>query len=161
MPGPSRIDELAARLRAADPGRALRAVAQEVVPGPTGPADRIVAVAWATRDLARAMASVPLPFVRSARDRLLDGSTAAVHYGPVLLLLEQPHVPDEGPVAAYLSRYGEGVLAFHLERPRYLPPSHASGRPPRAVHTPFGRRGWLTPHEWPWGPFVIALEEER
>ena len=34
-------------------------------------------------------------------------------------------------------------------------------RPPRPVATPFGRRGWLLSHEWPWGPFVIALEEVR
>ena len=160
MPGPARLDELTARLRLPDPRQALGALAQEVVPGQTGPADHIVAVAWATRDLGKTMASVPLPFARSARDRLLDGTTAAVRYGPVLVLLEQPHTLDEGPIAAYLSRYGEGVLALYLERPRYLPPSRASGRPPRAVHTPFGRRGWLTPHEWPWGPFVIALEDK-
>ena len=161
MPGPTRLDELAARLRGADSGRALVALAHEVVPGQTGPADRIVAVAWATRDLDRAMASAPLPFASSARDRLLDGTTAAVHYGPLLLLLEQPRSTEEGPIAAYLSRYGEGVLALFLERPRFLPPTRASGRPPRPVHTPFGRRGWLAPHEWPWGPFVIVLEEER
>ncbi len=161
MPGPTRLEELAAYLRTTDPRRAVAALAQEVVPGQTGPADHIVSVAWATSDLDRTTAAAPLPFARTARDRLLDGTTAAVHYGPVLLLLEQPHTPDEGRVAAFLSRYGEGVVAFYLERPRFLPPSGASQRPPRPVHTPFGRRGWLAPHEWPWGPFVIVLEERR
>ena len=158
VPGPARLDVLASRLRAPDPALALAALAQEVVPGQTGPQDRIVAVAFATRDLDRTMASVPLPFKRVARDRILDADVASVRYGPVQLLLEQ--AAGEGRLAAYLSRYGEGVAALYLERSRFLPPSRASRRPPRPVRTPFGRRGWLLPHEWPWGPFVIALEEE-
>jgi hypothetical protein len=158
MPGPSRLDELTARLRAPDPRFALAALAQEVVPGQTGPADRIVAVAWAALDLQRTMAAASLPFKRVARDRILQGSVAAVRYGSVQLLLEQPE--GEGRLAAYLTRYGEGVAALYLERPRFLPPSRASKRPPRPIRTPFGRRGWLLPHEWPWGPFVIALEVE-
>ena len=159
MPGPARLDELTARLRVPDPRLALSGLAQEVVPGQTGPADRIVALAWATSDLEATMEAALLPFRRTARDRILGGSTAAVRYGPVHLLLEQPE--DEGRLAAYLSRYGEGLAGIYIERPRYLPPSNASSRPPRPVHTPFGRRGWLLPHEWPWGPFVIALEEQR
>ena len=158
MPGPSRLDVLTERLRAPDPTLALAALAHEVVPGQTGPADRIVAVAFATRDLKGAMSAAPLPFKRVARDRLLDADVAAVRYGPVQLLLERAE--GQGRLAAYLSRYGEGVAALYLERPRFLPPSRASERPPRPVRTPFGRRGWLLPHEWPWGPFVIALEEE-
>ena len=158
MPGPTRLDVLTARLRAPDPALALAALAQEVVPGQTGPADRIVAITFATRDLERAMSAVPLPFKRVARDRILDADVAAVRYGPVQLLLEQP--AGEGRLAACISRYGDGVAALYLERPRFLPPSRASERPPRPVRTPFGRRGWLLPHEWPWGPFVIALEEE-
>jgi hypothetical protein len=156
MPGPARLDELTARLRAPDPSRALVDLAHEVVPGQTGPADRIVALAWATPDLGQATASASLPFKRVARDRLLGGHVSAVRYGPVQLLLEEPD--DEGRISAYLSRYGPGVAAMYLERPRFLPPSHASAKPPRPVRTPFGRRGWLTPHEWPWGPFVVALE---
>jgi hypothetical protein len=161
MPGPTKLEELTAYMRVPDPYGALNTLAREVVPGQTEVMDRIVAVAWATPDVERTMETAPLPFRRSARDRLLDGATAAVRYGPVALLLEQPLHPDEGRVAAFLSRYGEGVLALFLERPRYLPPSRAAARPPRAVRTPFGRRGWLLPHEWPWGPFVIALEQER
>ncbi len=160
MPGPSTLDDLSARLRAPDPSGALVALAHEVAPGQVGPADRIVALAWATPDLQAAMATATLPFKRVARDRLLSGDVAAVRYGPVQLLLEEPN--DEGRLSAYLSaylsRYGAGVVAVYLERPRFLPPSHASARPPRPVRTPFGRRGWLLPHEWPWGPFVVALE---
>lgn len=158
MPGPTRLDVLTARLRAPDPTLALSSLAYEVVPGQTGPADRILAVTFATRDLEQAMTSAPLPFKRVAKDRILGADVAAVRYGPVQLLLEQPD--GEGRLAAFLSRYGEGVAALYLERPRFLPPSRASARPPRPVRTPFGRRGWLLSHEWPWGPFVIALEEE-
>ena len=158
MPGPTRLDVLAARLRAPDPTLALTTLAHEVVPGQTHPTDRIMAVAFATRDLERATSEAPLPFKRVARDRILQANVAAVRYGPVHLLLEQS--TGEGPLGAYLSRYGEGVAALYLERPRFLPPSRASERPPRPVRTPFGRRGWLLSPEWPWGPFVIALEEE-
>lgn len=158
---PRSLDELAAVLRAPDPQRALVDLGRELVPGQWQPADRIVALAWATADMERALSSAPLPFKRSARDRLLDGATAAVRYGPAVLLLEAPLKPEEGRVAAYLSRYGEGLMALFLERPRYLPPSRASARPPRPVRTPFGRRGWLLSHEWPWGPFAIALELEH
>jgi len=138
---------------------AVSNLTREVVPGQVGPADRIVALAWATGDLGRAIAEAPVPFERCARDRVLDGDAAAVHYGPLLLLLEEPHVADEGPVAAYLAHYGEGVVGIYLERPRFLAPTHATGHQPRPKYTPFGRRAWLVPPDWPWGPFVIALEE--
>lgn len=152
-----RLDDLTARLRAPDPALALAALAHEIVPGQTEPADRIVALTLATFDLDRAMAAASLPFKRVAHDRLLNASVAACRYGPVQLLLEQPD--GEGRLSAFLSRNPEGVAALYLERPRFLPPSRASERPPRPVRTPFGRRGWLLAHEWPWGPFVIALEE--
>jgi len=158
MAGPARLDELTARLRVADPARALTALAQEVVPGHMERADRIVAVAWATPDLDRAMAEVSLPFRRVAHDRILDADVASCRYGPVQLLLEQPH--GDGRLAAFLSHHSEGVAALYVERPRFLPPSGVSERPMRPSRTPFGRRGWLLAHEWPWGPFVIALEVE-
>ena len=157
MPGPARLDELAARLRAPPPAFALTALAQEIVPGQTAAADRIVALVWATYDIERTMAAAPLPFARVSRDRILGATVASCRYGRVQLLLEQPD--GEGRLSAFLSRNREGVAAFYLERPRFLPPSHASGRPPRPLRTPFGRRGWLLAHEWPWGPFVIALEQ--
>jgi hypothetical protein len=159
MAGPPTLADLAVRLRAPDARVALATLAQDVVPGQTGPADRIMAIAFATGDLERTVAAASMPFKRVARDRILDGRVAAVRYGPVQLLLEQPE--GEGRLSAYLSRYGEGVVALYLERPRYLPPSRAAARPPRPIATPFGRRGWLLSHEWPWGPFVIALEESR
>ena len=159
MPGPTHLDDLTALLRAPHPASALAALARTVVPGHTDPTDHIVAVVLATSDLQRSMAGASVPLRRVARDRLLHGTVAAVRYGPVQLLLEQPE--GAGRLAAYLSHYGEGVAAFYLERPRFLPPPRASGRPPRPVRTSFGRRGWLLPHEWPWGPFVIALEEVR
>ena len=156
MPGPARLDELTARLRVPDHRRALAELAHDVVPGQVSPTDRIVAVAWATPDLLQATSLASLPFKRVAQDRLLNGHVAAVRYGPVQLLLEEPD--DEGRLSAYLSRYGQGIAALYLERPRFLPPSHASAKPPRPVRTPFGRRGWLLPCDWPWGPFVVALE---
>lgn len=159
MPGPARLEDLTARLRAPDPALALAALAHEVVPGQTGPADRIVALVWAAADLDGTMRASSLPLRRVARDRHLGGHVAAVHYGPVQVLVEGPE--EGGRLSAYLSRYGQGVAALYLERPRFLPPSRASARPPRPVHTPFGRRGWLLASEWPWGPFVIALEDER
>ena len=161
MAPPRTLGELTARLRVPDPQRALDELARELVPGQIAAGDRIVALAWATPDLDRTMREVPLPFKRAARDRHLDGKTAAVLYGPAWLLLEAPHDAEHGRVAAFLSRYGQGLAALYLERPRFLPPSRASERPPRPVRTPFGRRGWLLGHEWPWGPFVIALEQER
>jgi hypothetical protein len=158
MGAPARVEDLAARLRGPDPRLAAAAVAREVVPGRIEAGDLVVAFALASFDLKRALTTASLPFRRVARDRMLQGSVAAVRYGSVQLLLEQPD--GEGGLSAYLSHYGEGVAAVYLERPRFLPPSRASGRPPRAVHTPFGRRGWLLAHEWPWGPFIIALESE-
>ncbi len=159
MPGPARLEDLLIRLRAPGGRSAIAALAQEVVPGQTGPADRIVALVWAVPDLTGAMAMTPLPFERVAHDRLLGAATAAVRYGPVQLLLEGPE--EDSLLAAYVGRHGAGLAAFYLERPRFLPPSRVSERPPRPVRSPFGRRGWMLPHEWPWGPFVIALEESR
>lgn len=158
MAAPTRLEDLAARLRTSEPQQAATALAHEVTPGRIEPGDRVVALAFATFDLDRALAAASMPFRRVARDRLLHGSVAAVRYGSVQLLLEE--ADGDGGLKAYLSHYGEGVAAVYLERPRYLPPSRASGRPPRPLHTPFGRRGWLLAHEWPWGPFVIALEDE-
>lgn len=159
MPGPTRLEDLTAQLRSPDPRLAAVALAEVVAPGRIEPADRVVALAFATFDLERALAAATLPFRRVAPDRILDASTAAVRYGAVQLLLEAPD--GEGRLAAYLARSGEGVAAVYLERPRFLPPSRPSGRPLRPARTPFGRRGWLLAHEWPWGPFVIVLEDER
>jgi len=161
MPGPDRLHQLTARLRTPLPGAALAQLAHEIAPAQTDARDRIMALAWATHDLERSMAETPAPFVRCARDRVLDAHAAAVRYGPVLLLLEQPRTPEAGPLGAYLSRYGEGVAAIYLERPRFLPASGPTGHVPRPLYTPFGRRGWMLPHEWPWGPFTIALEEDQ
>jgi hypothetical protein len=160
MPPPTSLEQLTARLRLPDPRSAVAALAHETVPGQTVPGDRLVALVWAVPDLAAAEALTPLPFRRATRDRILGASTAAVRYGPVQLLLEAPD-GERSLIGAYVARHGQGLAAFYLERPRYLAPSSASGRPPRPLRSPFGRRGWLLPHEWPWGPFVVALEPAR
>ncbi len=159
MPGPSRFEELIAALQVPHVHAVLAAIAQQVVPGQVGPADAIVALAWATPDIARTMDQVVAPFVPAERDRSLGAIAMCVAIGPVQVVLEQPEV--EAGLSAYLSRYGEGIAVLYLDRPRFMPSARTTGRPPKPVATPLGRRGWLLPHEWPWGPFVIALESSR
>ena len=159
MPGTPRVEDLIVALQVPDAAAAVARIAQQLVPRQTSPADTIVAMAWATPDLVRTMERVAAPFVPADRDRLLGAITTYVNIGPVKLLLEQPEV--EAGLAAYLSRYGEGLAALYLDRPRFMPPSGPSGRPAKSLGTPLGRRGWLLPHDWPWGPFVIALDASR
>jgi hypothetical protein len=160
MPGPGSLEEVTALLRAPDSPAVLAWLCQQVMPGQTGPSDQIVGLVWATPDIEATRRRVVAPFTSLTRDRLLGGSAVQVRFGRIALLLEQPDA--EAGVAAYVSRYGEGVAAVYLERPRFMPSTSPNGRPPRPTRSPFpDRRGWLLPHEWPWGPFVIALESAR
>jgi len=159
MPGPSRFEELITALQVPHVHAVLAAIAQQVVPGQVGPADAVVALAWATPDIARTMEQVVAPFVPAERDRSLGAIAMCVGIGPVQVVLEQPEA--EAGLSAYLSRYGEGTAVLYLDRPRFMPSARTTGRPPKPVATPLGRRGWLLPHVWPWGPFVIALESNR
>lgn len=156
MPGPVRLEGLLALLRAPDRDAILASLCREIVPGQTGPADTVVAIAWATADATRVSQQVVAPFVPLERDRLLGSKVTRVRTGRLQVLLAQPD--RESGMAAFLSRFGEGVAAIYVERPGFLPPTRVGERPPRPVPTPLGRRGWLLPHDWPWGPFVIVLE---
>jgi hypothetical protein len=159
MPGPRSLQELIARLLVRDQHRALVGLVQELMPGQTGPADTIVALAWATPDVKQTVGAVAVPFTSAERDRILEGSVMSARLGAVELLVEQPEL--EARLAAFVARHQEGIGAVYLERPRFVPQPDPAGRPPRPARTPLGRRGWLLPHEWPWGPFVIALEERH
>lgn len=156
MPGPD-LEQVFRLLRAVDRPAALTSLCQQVLPGQTGPSDRLIAVVWATPNMERTRERFVAPFMPLGRDRILGADVSHVRFGQVALLLEQP---DGGSgVAAFVGRFGEGVAAVYLERPGFLPRSGPSVRPPKSWPTPLGRRGWLLPHEWPWGPFVIALEQ--
>jgi hypothetical protein len=156
MPGPERLDQVIALLRARDRRGALAGLFQDLVPGQTGPNDDPVAIVWGTPDVDRTVAQLVAPFVPLTRDQLLGGRVVHVRFGRLEMLVEQPD--GRAGMAAYVSRYGEGVAAIYLERPGFRPTSLVSHRPPRPLMTPLGRRGWLLPHEWPWGPFVVTLE---
>ena len=160
MPGPGRLEEVTELLHAPHLSTALAWLCQQVVPGQTGPSDVIVGLVWATPNVEATRERVIAPFTSPTRDRLLGGAALQVRFGRLALLLEQPD--REANLSAYLSRHGEGVAAVYLERPGFMPRTSPGSRPPRPTPSPFrDRRGWLLPHEWPWGPFVIALESMR
>jgi hypothetical protein len=159
MPEPRSLQDLFDRLRVPDQHGALVGLLQASLPGQTGPADAVAAVVWATPDLRSTVEAVAAPFTTGEHDRILEGAVMSIRLGAVEILVEQPEL--EAKLAAYVSRHREGIAAIYLERPRFVPHPSPRGRPARPVRTPLGRRGWLLPHEWPWGPFVIALEERR
>jgi len=155
MPGPSQLVDLMAYLRLPDRRVRLAALAEQVVPGRIASPDAIAALVWVSGDMARTAESVVAPFVPVGRDRILGGSALLVRLGHLGLLVEQPDT--EGPLAACLSRYREGVGAVYLAPNGSVPPPGGSGRPARPIPSPLGMPAWLLPHEWPWGPFVILL----
>jgi hypothetical protein len=157
MSGPRSLQELITRLSVPDQHSALVRLIQELMPGQTGPADTVVALVWATPNVSRTLEEVAAPFVDGERDRILEGRVRSTRLGAIALLVEQPEM--EARLAAFVSRHGQGLAAVYLDRPRFVPQPDPAGRPARPARTPLGRRGWLLPHEWPWGPFVIALEE--
>ena len=158
-PGPRSLEALLTQLRVPDQGAACVALARQLVPGQTGPGDSVSAVVWGTPDADRSIADIAAPFSPAERDRLLEATVARLRFGHVYLLVEQPQLSTG--IGAYVSRYGEGLAAIYVERPRFTPAASAHRRPPRPMRTPLRRRGWLLPHEWPWGPFVIVLEAPR
>lgn len=159
MPGPEQLAQVFGMFHTRDRTAALAGLCQYVAPGQTGPGDNVVALAWASPDMARTSGSLIAPFLPLAHDGILGAAVVHVRLGRLEILIEQPQ--RQAGLAAYVSRYGEGVAAIYLERPHFVPSSHADRRPPRPLQTPLGRRGWLLPHEWPWGPFIIALEPRR
>ncbi len=156
MPGPEHLEQVIELLHARDRRDTIARLCQQVAPGQTGPHDAIRGIAWASADTERSSAQIIAPFVPRPRDQLLGAQVMGVRFGRLELLLEQP--AGRSGVAAFVSRYGEGVAAIYLERPEFRPSTSATGRPPRPEMTPLGTRGWLLPHEWPWGPFIIVLE---
>lgn len=157
MPGPERLEQVMGLLQAPDRRVALAHLCQHVVPAQTGPDDTVVAITWATPSVARTSGEIVAPFLPLRRDQLLGGAVVHVRFGRLEFLLEEPD--GRAGLAAYVSRFGEGVAAIYLERPRFRPSMSTGRKPPRPVATPLGRRGWLLPHEWPWGPFIIVLEQ--
>jgi hypothetical protein len=156
VPGPERLEQVIGLLHAHHQRDALAGLCQQVAPGQTGPSDTVLGIAWATPDIVRSSAPIIAPFVPRPRDRVLGAQAVGVRFGRVELLLAQP--AGRAGIAAFVSRYGEGVAAIYLDRLHFRPPSSASRKPPRPEITALGRRGWLLPHEWPWGPFIVVLE---
>lgn len=144
-----------AQLRLPDRHARLAAIAEQVAPGRIDSPASIAALVWVTGDMARTAQSVIAPFVPVGRDRILGGAAQLVRLGHLGLLIEQPDA--EGPLAAFLSRYGDGVGAIYLAPTGSVPPPDPSGRPARPTPSPLGMPAWLLPHDWPWGPFIILL----
>ena len=144
------LDHVIASLRVSDVRAAAALLAEQVVPGQLAD-DEVVGLCWATVDLDRTVADVALPFTTAQRDRHMGATAARVHIGGLTLLVEEPDT--EGRQAAFLARFGEGLSAVFVARTAR---HDVSAR--RSEQTPIGRPGWLMPHEWPWGPFVIAID---
>ncbi len=144
-----------AQLRPPDRDARLAAIAAQVAPGRIDSPDTIAALIWVTGDMAGTVASVIAPFVPVGRDHILGGAAQLVRLGHLGLLIEQPD--REGPLAAFLSRHGDGIGGIYLAPNGSVPPPDASGHPARPTPSPLGIPAWLLPHDWPWGPFVILL----
>lgn len=150
LSAPANVDDLIAGLRVPDVQTAALALATQTVPRQILDGDVIVGFCWATVDLERTISDAAVPFAAAGRDRVLGGSAALVHLGGLDLLIEEPNT--EGRLAAFLARSGEGLCAVYAERAGgTLVPMR------RAVATPLGRDAALMPHEWPWGPFLVAV----
>ena len=154
MPGPSNLDELLAMLRAQGVAAVAPAIARQVAPGQVRTDDGIAGLVWATVDVQRTIEAIAAPFVPTERDRIMGGSAHRVRCGRLELIIEEP--VTEGRLAANLARYGEGIAAILVEPARGGAGWHAD-RSRQGTSTPLGRPGWLRPHEFPWGPFVIEL----
>lgn len=154
MPGPSSLDELMAVLRAQGVAVVAPAIARDVAPGQVGAGDTIAGLVWATVDAQRTIEAIDAPFVPAERDRILGGSAHRVRCGRLELIVEEP--ATEGRLAANLARYGEGIAAVLVELPKGRT-AWLADRSGQGLPTPLARPGWLRPHEFPWGPFVIEI----
>ncbi len=121
----------------------------------TGPRARLMAIGASTVDWERAARSLGGPAAWDLLDRdPLLGATVHGARGadePLMLLLE----PDtEGPLAAGLARFGEGLAAIYL-RPAHRPQlTLSAGR--TAPAGPLGPARLLPGPRW--GPHVVVLE---
>lgn len=151
-------------LLGAPPARLIAALPASVRPTDR---ERLVAIAWATVDLARTLegleaSSGVASSEVAARDVVLGGRASVLgRAGPAIVVIE----PDsEGRIAAYLARHGEGIGAV------YVAVAARDGRPDvarrpsdRSVHaavgpTALGVDGRLRAPAGRWGPFVIELD---
>jgi hypothetical protein len=124
---------------------------------------RLAGVGWATVELdraARELAAVTAikTWIPTPRDELLGASarrsTPAAQDDPVVLLLE----PDtEGPLAAALARFGEGVAAIYLGPVPTRPERPAATGVGQPASGPLGPARLLLGGP-AWGPHVILLE---
>jgi hypothetical protein len=146
---PGTLAEVADALRDSDAAAASYRMADRIVPGRLLERDVVLGWCWATVDLERTLAEVPLPFVAAGRDRMLGGVAVSASIGALALVAEEPD--SEGRLAAFLARYGEGLCAVYVQRADKLGTS-------RIRPTPIGSPGSVLAHGSPWGPFVIAIE---
>lgn len=128
-----------------------------MMPGLLTEADRIVALAWGTIDLDRTIGAVALPFTPASGDDLLGATAARARVRGIDVLVEEPRT--EGRLAAFLARFGEGICAVYLKRPRVASEEAAtSGRSRPVASTPLGRPARLLSPARSWGPFGIVLD---
>lgn len=119
-------------------------------PGLPVPAARLLALGVATVDAERwAAQATGLEPHRKATDARLGGRGFVIGTQPPRLLVLEP--AREGPLAAALSRFGEGPTAIYISpRPASVPTDRS------------GERGWANSHllrpERRWGPFVLLAE---
>lgn len=122
----------------------------------------LVARGWATVDLERTAAELPLATFQPAPDEEALGARALIaRAGKAALVLLEPST--EGRLAAALARRGEGSVVMYViahpktpERPRLGAPEAPDLAEPRP--TALGRPGRLMRSPKPWGPFVIVVD---
>lgn len=112
-----------------------------------------LAIAWATVDVARAVAGIgALPVDRRPRDATLGASVTLVPGRPVPVALLEPDT--EGRLAAMLARHGEGPVGVYAVRA--AEPGAVFGDP-----GPFGPQRLLARATAPWAPVLLQVEPPR
>jgi hypothetical protein len=139
------IEQLAAGAPASDVAREL---AETVVPGRLGPADRVIGLGWATVDLERTVAvATAVRWEPMTREDAVGASALVTRIGDVALVLLEPDT--EARLAALLARFGEGLCLAYV----------AGDGPGGMVRpTALGLPGRLRAHARPWGPYLISVE---